>query len=124
MRASILWTITPLVRPVLQYAFIKVGIIRPEKRKMAILNNVSGVLKPGRTTLLLGPPAAGKSTLLKALAGKLQHGSLKVCSAIISNSRRAPRKGLLSITRPPNHVNRLHGGVCVSDLRGTGQAPH
>lgn len=64
-----------------QYFFIKLGIIRPEKRKMAILNNVSGVLKPGRTTLLLGPPAAGKSTLLKALAGKLQHGSLKVCRA-------------------------------------------
>ena len=53
---------------------------------MAILNNVSGVLKPGRTTLLLGPPAAGKSTLLKALAGKLQHGSLKVCRGSISNS--------------------------------------
>jgi len=54
---------------------------------MAILNNVSGVLKPGRTTLLLGPPAAGKSTLLKALAGKLQHGSLKVCEAAKLNEK-------------------------------------
>lgn len=62
----------------LQYFFIKTGILRPEKRKMAILNNVSGVIKPGRTTLLLGPPAAGKSTLLKALAGKLQNSNLKV----------------------------------------------
>lgn len=47
------------------------GVLRPEKRKMAILSNISGVIQPGRTTLLLGPPAAGKSTLLKALAGKL-----------------------------------------------------
>ncbi len=62
-----------------QYAFIKARLLRPEKRKMAILNDVSSVITPGRTTLLLGPPAAGKSTLLKALAGKLGHeGGLKV----------------------------------------------
>ena len=54
-----------------QYVFLKTGILRPEKRKMAILNNISSIIQPGRTTLLLGPPAAGKSTLLKALAGKL-----------------------------------------------------
>ena len=40
-----------------------------------ILNDVSSLLTPGRFTLLLGPPASGKSTLLKLLAGKLQHGS-------------------------------------------------
>jgi ABC-type multidrug transport system ATPase subunit len=62
-----------------QYLFLKLGLMRPEKRTMAILNNVSSVVQPGRTTLLLGPPAAGKSTLLKALAGKLAHeGGLKV----------------------------------------------
>ncbi len=55
----------------LQYALLKTGILRPEKRTMAILSNVSSVIQPGRMTLLLGPPAAGKSTLLKALAGKL-----------------------------------------------------
>ena len=38
---------------------------------MAMLSNASSVIQPGRMTLLLGPPAAGKSTLLKALAGKL-----------------------------------------------------
>ncbi|KAJ1264617.1 hypothetical protein BS78_08G013200 [Paspalum vaginatum] len=35
-----------------------------------ILDGVSGVLKPARLTLLLGPPGCGKTTLLKALAGK------------------------------------------------------
>ena len=54
-------------------------MLRPHKRKMAILNGISSVLQPGRMTLLLGPPAAGKSTLLKALAGKLVYErSLKV----------------------------------------------
>lgn len=36
-----------------------------------ILNNLRGVLLPGRLTILLGPPGSGKSTLLKALSGRL-----------------------------------------------------
>ena len=31
-----------------------------EKRKITILNKVSTILTPGRTTLLLGPPGGGK----------------------------------------------------------------
>jgi ABC-type multidrug transport system ATPase subunit len=61
-----------------QYSFIRLGIIRVPKVKMAILNHVSTVLKPGRTTLVLGPPGAGKSSLLKAMAGKLEHHGLNV----------------------------------------------
>ncbi|KAL5806630.1 hypothetical protein ACOSQ4_029363 [Xanthoceras sorbifolium] len=38
---------------------------------LTILNDISGVIKSGRMTLLLGPPGSGKSTLLLALAGKL-----------------------------------------------------
>ncbi|KAK1562055.1 hypothetical protein Q3G72_005413 [Acer saccharum] len=33
--------------------------------------DVSGVVRPSRMTLLLGPPASGKTTLMLALAGKL-----------------------------------------------------
>ncbi|KAL8481436.1 hypothetical protein ACS0TY_027806 [Phlomoides rotata] len=36
-----------------------------------ILNDVSCIIKPGRMTLLLGPPSYGKTTLLKALPGNL-----------------------------------------------------
>ena len=55
-------------------------LMRSQKQPFTILDKVSGVLKPGRFTLLLGPPSAGKSTLLKALAGRLHHSAdLQVC---------------------------------------------
>ncbi|XP_045801854.1 ABC transporter G family member 36 [Trifolium pratense] len=47
------------------------GISTAKKTKLTILKNVSGIIKPSRMTLLLGPPSSGKTTLLLALAGKL-----------------------------------------------------
>lgn len=46
-------------------------ILKSRKRRLTILNDVSGIIKPSRMTLLLGPPGSGKTTLLLALAGKL-----------------------------------------------------
>ncbi|GMI78069.1 pleiotropic drug resistance 12, ATP-binding cassette G40, PLEIOTROPIC DRUG RESISTANCE 12 [Hibiscus trionum] len=48
-----------------------IGILSSRKKKLTILNDVNGIIKPGRMTLLLGPPSSGKTTLLLALAGKL-----------------------------------------------------
>lgn len=42
-----------------------------KKRVNKILRDVTGILKPSRMTLLLGPPGSGKTSLLLALAGKL-----------------------------------------------------
>jgi ABC-type multidrug transport system ATPase subunit len=41
------------------------------KRHLNILQGVSGMIKPSRLTLLLGPPGSGKTTFLLALAGRL-----------------------------------------------------
>ncbi|KVI07937.1 AAA+ ATPase domain-containing protein [Cynara cardunculus var. scolymus] len=54
-----------------------VGIVPSKKRKVKILQSISGIIRPSRLTLLLGPPGGGKTTLLLALAGKLDH-DLKV----------------------------------------------
>lgn len=52
---------------------------RGSKRSINILKGLSGILRPGRLTLLMGPPGGGKSTLLKLLSGLLQKdSSLKV----------------------------------------------
>ncbi|XP_024019277.1 pleiotropic drug resistance protein 2 [Morus notabilis] len=48
-----------------------IGLTPSKKRVVKILQDVSGIVKPSRLTLLLGPPGSGKTTLLRALAAKL-----------------------------------------------------
>ncbi|GJM99044.1 hypothetical protein PR202_ga16106 [Eleusine coracana subsp. coracana] len=59
-------------------------IIPSKKKKISILNNVSGIIKPHRMTLLLGPPGSGKTSLLLALAGTLP-SDLKTTGTITYN---------------------------------------
>ncbi|KAJ0986406.1 hypothetical protein J5N97_004762 [Dioscorea zingiberensis] len=61
-----------------------IGIRPTEMTNLTILNGVSGIIKPSRMTLLLGPPSSGKTTLLKALAGKLEP-SLKTSGDVTYN---------------------------------------
>lgn len=48
---------------------MKLHLMRLEKRKITILNKVSTILTPGRTTLLLGPPGGGKVRFYCAACG-------------------------------------------------------
>ncbi|CAM8960284.1 hypothetical protein QQ045_005472 [Rhodiola kirilowii] len=41
------------------------------RRKLSILDDISGIIRPSRMTLLIGPPSSGKTTFLLALAGRL-----------------------------------------------------
>ena len=58
----------------------KLRLVKTTKTDFCLLDDLSGALRPGRITLLLGPPGAGKSTLLNALAGRLHKGTLNVSS--------------------------------------------
>ncbi|EPS60219.1 hypothetical protein M569_14585, partial [Genlisea aurea] len=51
--------------------FSRIRIVSSQKKAFPILRDVTGIIKPGRMTLLLGPPCSGKTTLLLALSGKL-----------------------------------------------------
>ncbi|KAG8048147.1 hypothetical protein GUJ93_ZPchr0008g14004, partial [Zizania palustris] len=52
------------------------------KRQIKIINRVSGTIRSSRMTLVLGAPGSGKTTFLKALAGKLDP-SLKMLGEAI-----------------------------------------
>ncbi|KAK8989859.1 hypothetical protein V6N11_064273 [Hibiscus sabdariffa] len=68
---SALPTVLNFTTSIFEGFLIDVGILSSRKKKLTILNDVSGIIKPGRMTLLLGPPSSGKTTLLLALAGRL-----------------------------------------------------
>ncbi|ERN19479.1 hypothetical protein AMTR_s00069p00193610 [Amborella trichopoda] len=63
-----------------------IGLSTSKKTKFNILKGVSGIVKPSRMTLVLGPPSSGKTTLLLALAGKLDPG-LKVSGKVAYNGK-------------------------------------
>ncbi|KAG0548825.1 hypothetical protein BDA96_01G201000 [Sorghum bicolor] len=89
------------------WGFIMLLGLKSDKMKTKILKDVSGIIKPCRLTLLLGPPGCGKSTLLRALAG--QHDkSLKVTGAISYNSYRldefVPEKTAVYISQYDLHI--------------------
>lgn len=57
-----------------------------EKMHVKVLDGVDGVIKPGRLTLVLGPPGSGKSVLLQALSGRLrEHKGLRIDGSIKYN---------------------------------------
>ncbi|RXH71770.1 hypothetical protein DVH24_025271 [Malus domestica] len=78
--------------------------------KMSILSDVSGIIKPSRLTLLLGTPGCGKTTLLLALAGKLDK-SLKVAGEVSYNGYKldefVPQKTSAYISEYDLHIPEM-----------------
>ncbi|KAK1592033.1 hypothetical protein Q3G72_018095 [Acer saccharum] len=83
---------------------------KSREAKISILKDVKGIIKPSRLTLLLGPPGCGKTTLLLALAGKLDH-SLKATGDISYNGYRldefVPKKTSAYISQYDLHIPEM-----------------
>ncbi|KAL9323081.1 hypothetical protein ACSQ67_011134 [Phaseolus vulgaris] len=86
------------------------GISTAKRTKLTILKNVSGIIKPSRMALLLGPPSSGKTTLLLALAGKLDN-DLRVRGEISYNGYKlnefVPRKTSAYISQNDVHIGEM-----------------
>ncbi|KAH9290325.1 hypothetical protein KI387_034442 [Taxus chinensis] len=61
-----------------------IHVLGNKKRRLKILDNINGNIKPRRMTLLLGPPGSGKTSLLLALANRLDT-DLKVSGSVTYN---------------------------------------
>eukprot|EP00884_Botryococcus_braunii_P023385 jgi/Botrbrau1/9730/Bobra.0388s0022.1 len=76
-------------RDCIEWVLVQLHLLRAARRKLVILNDITATIPAGRLTLLLGPPSCGKSTLLKALAGKLQRArDFKVTGNVTYNGRK------------------------------------
>ncbi|KZV31666.1 pleiotropic drug resistance protein 1-like [Dorcoceras hygrometricum] len=80
------------------------------KKPFTILKDVSGIIKPCRMTLLLGPPSSGKTTLLLALAGKLDP-ALKVSGNVTYNGHGVdefvPQRTAAYISQTDLHIGEM-----------------
>lgn len=103
-------TLLNTARNILEAALALVRIRLAKRTNLTILRDVSGIIKPSRMTLLLGPPSAGKTTLLLALAGKLDR-SLTVSGEITYNGYKLeefePRKTSAYISQNDVHIGEL-----------------
>eukprot|EP00249_Psilotum_nudum_P025134 c29384_g1_i2 orf=661-5040(+) len=85
-------------------------LLPSKKRNLKILKDVSGIIKPSRMTLLLGPPASGKTTLLLALAAKLDR-ELKVSGRVTYNGHAmnefVPQRTATYISQHDLHLGEL-----------------
>ncbi|KAK1358249.1 hypothetical protein POM88_051505 [Heracleum sosnowskyi] len=80
------------------------------KKRLTILEDVSGIIKPCRMTLLLGPPSSGKTTLLLALAGKLDP-ALEFSGRVTYNGHRmdefVPQRTAAYISQYDLHIGEM-----------------
>ncbi|CAK8574691.1 unnamed protein product [Lathyrus sativus] len=89
---------------------ISLHILTNKKKHMTILKDVSGIVKPSRMTLLLGPPSSGKTTLLLALSGKLDP-NLKVSGRVTYNGHGmnefVPQRTAAYISQHDVHIGEM-----------------
>lgn len=87
-----------------------IGIKLSKRTKLTIIKDISGIVKPSRMVLLLGPPSSGKTTLLLALAGKLDP-DLEVKGEITYNGHKmkefVPKKTSAYISQNDVHVGEM-----------------
>ncbi|XP_071709127.1 pleiotropic drug resistance protein 1-like isoform X13 [Rutidosis leptorrhynchoides] len=103
-------TIVNFLVNILQGSLNYLHLLPSKKIALPILHDVSGIIKPGRMTLLLGPPSSGKTTLLLALAGKLG-SDLKVSGKVTYNGHEmrefVPQRSSAYISQHDLHIGEM-----------------
>ncbi|KAJ7546115.1 hypothetical protein O6H91_08G025200 [Diphasiastrum complanatum] len=95
---------------ILQNILSLLRISSKKMRVLKILDDISGIVKPSRMTLLLGPPSSGKTTFLLAIAGKLEK-NLRVSGQVKYNgyepSEFVPQRTSAYISQYDLHISEM-----------------
>lgn len=99
-------------RPFIEISFKDLTLTLKAQNKH-ILRNVTGKIKPGRITAVMGPSGAGKTTFLSALAGKA-FGCL-VTGSILINGRNESIHSFKKIIGFVPQDDVVHGNLTVEE---------
>ncbi|CAK8543696.1 unnamed protein product [Lathyrus sativus] len=103
-------TLTNFMVNIVEVLLNSFHLLPRRKQHLNILKDVSGIIKPSRLTLLLGPPSSGKTTLLLALAGKLDP-NLKFSGKVTYNGHEmnefAPQRTSAYVDQNDLHVGEM-----------------
>ncbi|XP_027366945.1 ABC transporter G family member 28-like [Abrus precatorius] len=99
-------------RPLIEISFKDLTLTLKAQNKH-ILRYVTGKIKPGRITAVMGPSGAGKTTFLSALAGKA-FGCL-VTGSILINGRNESIHSFKKITGFVPQDDVVHGNLTVEE---------
>ncbi|KAL0407094.1 UNVERIFIED_CONTAM: ABC transporter G family member 28 [Sesamum latifolium] len=99
-------------RPTIEIAFRDLMVTLKEKKKH-LLRSVTGEIRPGRITALMGPSGAGKTTLLSALAGKTVGCS--IAGLILINGKVESIRSYKKIVGFVPQDDVVHGNLTVEE---------
>mmetsp|Transcript_38314 Transcript_38314/g.108329 ORF Transcript_38314/g.108329 Transcript_38314/m.108329 type:complete len:695 (+) Transcript_38314:351-2435(+) len=78
-----------------------------ESKTVCAVTGVSGRMKPGKCTLVLGPPGSGKSTLMQTLSGRVRNSKLaKITGSITYNNKEVGEVEMKKTTTYIDQVDR------------------
>lgn len=102
--------ISNILAPSGHFCFSKADQAR--KTKLALLAPCSGILRPGKLTLVLGPPGSGRTTFLRALTGRAQsQKDIGVSGSVTYNGRDLsefePARAAIYVSQADLHYGEL-----------------
>uniref|UniRef100_A0A7N0TLJ4 ABC transporter domain-containing protein n=1 Tax=Kalanchoe fedtschenkoi TaxID=63787 RepID=A0A7N0TLJ4_KALFE len=99
-------------RPLIEVAFKDLTLTLKGKKKH-LLRSVTGIIKPGRITAVMGPSGAGKTTFLSALGGKTI--GCTVTGSILVNGKNETIRSFKKIIGYVPQDDIVHGNLTVEE---------